>query len=374
MIGGFMLATAVLSMFVSNTATTAMMLPIGLSVIGLLKPTAGEAALGSEREGGNFSVCLMLGIAYGASIGGIGTIIGTPPNALLVGFVRDSIDAPYRMEISFARWLGIGLPLVVLFLPVAWLLLTRVIYPVRLTAIEGGAAFIRAELCKLGPAGRGEWTTCLVFAVTATAWILRPVLVTLEWPGGSRPLAGLTDAGVAMTGALLLFVLPVDWSRGTFAMSWETARRLPWGILVLFGGGLSLASAVQTTHVGEFIGSRVGALPDLPPVVLVVVVATLVIFLTELTSNTATTATLLPILAALAPGFGAHPYMLIVPATLAASCAFMMPVATPPNAIVFGSGHVQLPQMIRAGLWLNLVGIGIVTLLTLVVVRPVLGG
>jgi sodium-dependent dicarboxylate transporter 2/3/5 len=195
MVGGFMLATAVLSMFVSNTATTAMMLPIGLSVIGLVSPTASGATVGSEREGGNFSVCLMLGIAYGASIGGIGTIIGTPPNALLVGFVRDSINVAYRMEISFARWLSVGLPLVAVFLPLVWLLLTRVIYPVQLTAIEGGAAFIRDELRKLGPAGRGEWTTCLVFAVTATAWIVRPVLVTIEWPTGFRPLAGLSDAG-----------------------------------------------------------------------------------------------------------------------------------------------------------------------------------
>jgi sodium-dependent dicarboxylate transporter 2/3/5 len=363
MVGGFMLATAVLSMFVSNTATTAMMLPIGLSVIGLVRPTDGEAAVASERHGGNFSVCLMLGIAYAASIGGIGTIIGTPPNALLVGFVRDSIDAPHRMDISFARWLGIGLPLVAVFLPVVWLLLTRVVFPVRLVAIEGGGEFVRDELRKLGPAGRGEWTTCMVFAATAAAWILRPVLVTLEWPAGSRPLAGLSDAGIAMGGALLLFVLPVEWRSGTFAMNWETAKRLPWGILLLFGGGLSLASAVQTAHVGEFIGSGVGALPDLPTVGLVLVVATLVIFLTELTSNTATTATLLPILAALAPGLGAHPYMLIFPATLAASCAFMMPVATPPNALVFGSGHVTIRQMVKAGLWLNFIGVILITLL-----------
>jgi sodium-dependent dicarboxylate transporter 2/3/5 len=315
----------------------------------------------------------MLGIAYGASIGGVGTIIGTPPNAFLVGFVRDSIDEAYRMEISFARWLAVGLPLVAVFLPIAWLLLTRVLYPVRLTSLEGGSALIRDALRELGPLGRGEKTTCLVFLATAAAWILRPVLATLETPFGSRPFAGLSDAGIAMIGALALFVLPVDWRRGTFAMDWETARRLPWGILLLFGGGLSLASAIQATRVADFIGSRVGVLGDLPPVLLVLAVATLVIFLTELTSNTATTATLLPILAALAPGLGVHPYLLIVPAALAASCAFMMPVATPPNAIVFGSGHVTLPQMCRAGLWLNLIGIAIVTLLTLVVVGPVLG-
>jgi sodium-dependent dicarboxylate transporter 2/3/5 len=368
MVGGFMLGTAVLSMFVSNTATAAMMLPIGLSVIGLVRPESDDA--GSA----NFPVCLMLGIAYAASIGGTGTIIGTPPNAFLVGFVRDSIDPAYRMEISFARWLAVGLPLVAVFLPLVWLLLTRVLFPVARVSIEGGGAFVRDELRKLGPASRGEWTSGIVFLATALVWILRPVLADLETAGGRHPLGGLTDAGVAMTAALVLFVLPVDWRRGRFAMDWPTARGLPWGILLLFGGGLSLASAVQSTGVAEFLGSRVGVLPHLPPLVLVLAVATLVIFLTELTSNTATTATLLPILAALAPGLGTHPYVLIVPAALAASCAFMMPVATPPNAIVFGSHLVTLPQMCRAGLWLNLVGIVLVTLLTFAVVGPVLRG
>jgi sodium-dependent dicarboxylate transporter 2/3/5 len=283
MVGGFMLGTAVLSMFVSNTATAAMMLPIGLSVIRLVRPAGGAATAGTEPEGGNFSVCLMLGIAYAASIGGVGTIIGTPPNALLVGFVRDSIDEAYRMDISFARWLTVALPLVVVFLPIAWLLLTRVLYPVRLTKIEGGAALIRDALRQLGRPGRGEWTTFLVFVATATAWVLRPILVNLEGPSGVRFLGGLSDAGIAMTGALLLFVIPVDRSFGAFAMDWETAKRLPWSVLLLFGGGLGLASAVQTTRVADFIGSRVGALPDLPPLVLVLAVSSLVIFLTELT-------------------------------------------------------------------------------------------
>ena len=357
-----MIGTAVLSMFVSNTATVAMMLPVALSIIRL----SGATDRGPRDR---FGPCLMLAIAYAASIGGVGTIIGTPPNAFLIGFVRDTIQAPYRMEISFARWMAVGLPLVAVFLPLAWLLLTRVLYPLRDETIEGGAALVRAELAKLGRPGSGERVTLCVFVLTASAWMLRPLLMRL---GG--PLAGLSDAGVAMSAALLLFVLPVDWRRAKFAMNWQTAKRLPWGILLLFGGGLSLAAAIQSTGVAEFIGSLVGALPRLPPALLVLIVATLVVFLTELTSNTATTATLLPIVAALAPGLGVHPYLLVVPTALAASCAFMMPVATPPNAIVFGSGQVTLPQMVRAGLWLNLISIVLITLLTLAVVRPVLGG
>jgi sodium-dependent dicarboxylate transporter 2/3/5 len=363
MIGGMMAGTALLSMFVSNTATAAMMLPIALSVARLAPSDA--------IEHGRFSTCLLLGIAYAASIGGIGTIIGTPPNALLVGFIRDTIAEPYRLEISFARWLAVGLPLVAVFLPLTWFLLTRVLYPVRTGAFAASADFVRDELRTLGPVGRGGWTATAVFAFTAAAWVLRPLIVRVELLG-TRPFAGLSDSGVAMTGALLLFLVPVDWREGRFAMSWSGLTRLPWGILFLFGGGLSLASAVQTTRVADFIGSLVGRLPDLPPILLVLAVATLVIFLTELTSNTATTATLLPILAALAPGLDVHPYLLIFPAALAASCAFMMPVATPPNAIIFGSGHVTLPQMCRAGLWLNCLGILIVTALTFLVVRPLL--
>jgi len=365
LIGGFMLVTASLSMFVSNTATAAMMLPIGLSVIALSRsePSADSPPPPGSPDR-NFALALLLGIAYSASIGGIGTIIGTPPNALLVGFARDSIGEAHRLDISFARWMAVGLPLVLVFLPVAWLLLTRVIFPVRLAVIRGGASFFRERLAEIGSPGRGEITTLAVFACTALAWVTRPLLAHV---------VPLSDAGIAMTGALLLFVLPVNRAGRRFAMDWKTARRLPWGILILFGGGLSLAARVQEHGVAEFIGSLVAGLPALPDALLVASVALLVIFLTELTSNTATTATMLPILAALAPGLGVDPYLLIVPAALAASCAFMMPVATPPNAIIFGSGMVTIPEMCRAGFWLNLVGVLLITLLTLLVVRPVLG-
>ncbi|MHC4210086.1 MAG: SLC13 family permease [Planctomycetota bacterium] len=355
-VAGSMLATAVLSMFVSNTATAAMMLPIALSVIALLG--RGEA----ESPGpSHFALCMMLGIAYAASIGGIGTKIGTPPNGFLLGFVEDN----YGQEIDFVSWLAVGLPLVIVFLPIAWLLLTRVVYPVPLARIEGARDVVREAYRGLGPTKFGEWATLVVFLATALAWITRPIL--------ARWVPGLNDSVIVMVAAVLLFVIPVHARRREFVMNWQTAQKAPWGILILFGGGLSLAAAVRRNGVAELIGNQVSALGDVPPIVLVLAVTALVIFLTELTSNTATTATLVPILAALAPGLGLHPYLLIFPAAIAASCAFMMPVATPPNAIVFGSGYLTIPQMCKAGLWLNLIGVGLITALAYWVIAPLLG-
>jgi sodium-dependent dicarboxylate transporter 2/3/5 len=377
-VGGFMAATALLSMFVSNTATTAILLPIGLSVIALAESRGTTVGAPRARTAGaakNFGTCLLLAIAYSASIGGLATIIGTPPNAFLVTFVRDTVASGYRQEISFARWLSIGFPLTAVFLPLVWLLLTRVLFPVGNVRLEGGASYVRERLDALGRPGRGERIVLVVFSLTALSWILRPLIQRIELPfagGRLRPFAGWSDAGIAMTGALLLFALPVSAKRHEFALDWSAARRLPWGVLILFGGGLSLAAAVTSTGVAAYIGNLVVGMPRMPPALLVLVVATLVIFLTELTSNTATTATLLPILAAVAPGLGVHPYLLIFPAALAASCAFMMPVATPPNAIVFASGRVTIPQMCRAGLALNLIGVVLVTLLTLLIVEPTL--
>jgi len=364
MVGGFMIVTAVLSMFVSNTATTAMMLPIGLSVVAIARPADGTAA----DDDPNLARCLMLGIAYAASIGGVATIIGTPPNAFLVAFLRDSIAEPYRLDIGFAQWLVVGLPLMAVMLPATWWLLTGWLYRPRTVRIEGGEQLIRRRLVALGRPTPGEWATLVVFLLTATAWITRPLLTRWTW-GDARPLAGLSDAGIAMTGALALFAIPCDLHGPRFVMDWRTARGVPWGILILFGGGLSLASQVNAHGVADFIGAQVAALPPLSPVLLTGLVVMLVIFLTELTSNTATTATLLPIFAALAPGLGMHPHLLVIPAAIAASFAFMMPVATPPNAIVFASGHVTIPEMCRAGVWLNLFGVVVITAVTLSVVQ-----
>jgi len=352
-IGGFMLVTAVLSMWVSNTATVAMMFPIALSVI-------------DRIPGRNFALSLMLGLAYAASIGGIATIIGSPPNGILVQFMT----LEYGRTISFAEWMLIGGPVTLIFLPLAWVLITWVLYPIGTAPMpeqdRSASMLFDDEYRRLGPVQRGEWVTMAVFFCTALLWIARPWLV--QW----GPIAGLSDAGIAMMAAMVLFVIPMGGATRTFAMDWATAARLPWGILILFGGGLSLAAAVQANDVAPFLGSLVTSLRGLPPLVLVLAVTTGVIFLTELTSNTATTATLVPVLAGMASGLDVAPEMLIIPATIAASCAFMMPVATPPNAIVFGSGHVTIAEMATAGFWLNLVGVVIVTAVAYLVVVPLL--
>ncbi len=357
-VGAFMLVTAVLSMWVSNTATAVMMLPIATTVSERISGSLGDHGDAASR----FGTCLLLGIAYGATIGGLGTLIGTPPNLYLASFVKDE----YGVEISFAGWMRIGLPLVAVFLPLAWWMLTRLLYPLPAVRVEEVTESTRAAYAALGPMQRGERITLCVFAVAASAWILRRPLVELG-------LRGLSDPGIAMLAALALFVIPVEPRRRVFAMDWDTASKLPWGVLILFGGGLSLASAIRSNGVGELLGSQLGGLSAVPTPLVVIGVVTLVIFLTELTSNTATTATFVPLLAALAPGIGVHPFLLVVPAAIAASCAFMLPVATPPNAVVFGSGRVSVVQMARAGLWLNLVAVALITLLVYAVVLPALG-
>jgi sodium-dependent dicarboxylate transporter 2/3/5 len=352
-VAGFMGVTALLSMWVSNSATAIMMLPVALSVIDTV-----ESQMPEGTPSRNFGIAMLLGIAYGASIGGIATPIGTPPNLFLLSFIAESLGR----EISFVRWMGVGLPLVAVFLPIAWWLLTQRLYPLEEGRIEGGRALIESERRRLGPMSRGERIVLAVFGAAALLWVTRPLL----------PVAGLTDAGIAMLAATVLFVTPVDWRTGEFALDWETAARTPWGVLLLFGGGLSLAAAIRVNGVGELLGGQVGVFAGAPSLVVVLFVVTTIVFLTELTSNTATTATFIPILAALAPGLGLEPLLLIVPAAIAASCAFMLPVATPPNAVIFGSGRVGIPEMSRAGFWLNWIGVVLVTALAYAVALPLL--
>ncbi|MBK8323817.1 MAG: DASS family sodium-coupled anion symporter [Betaproteobacteria bacterium] len=357
MTAGFMVATAFLSMWISNTACAAMMVPIAISVVSLVtkaRPGGGEPGPG-ER---NFAVGLLLAIAYSASIGGIATLIGSPPNGIAVRFIAQT----YGKEVSFVDWMAIGLPFTVVFLPIAWVLLTKVLFPARFAEIPGGREMIAAEIARLGPLSRAEKVTLAVFAGTAFLWIfgepLRAVTVA-----GVKPLAGLTDSGVALLAALALFLAPVDAAKGVRAMDWVTASRLPWGVLVLFGGGLSLASAVEVNGVSAFIGHSTRGLGVLPPLVLLAAVVTLTVFLSEVTSNTAQVATMTPVLAAMAPGLGLDPPTLVIVCALAASSAYMMPVGTPPNAIVFGTGLVRMPQMMKAGIVLNLTGIAVIAVL-----------
>jgi solute carrier family 13 (sodium-dependent dicarboxylate transporter), member 2/3/5 len=368
LVGGFMLATAGLSMWVSNTATTVMMLPIGISVLGLVAGRLHEQTVADGRPAAHhppgqpvsetsptprFAVGLMLGIAYAASIGSLATLIGTPPNTFLAGYLAQN----HGIDLGFGRWMLLALPLAAVFLVVAWLVLAYWLYPPEIDEIPGGTALLHEELARLGPVTRGERNVLVVFVLMAGAWIVRAPLQELF---AGTPLAAIDDPIIAVAGAVLLFALPVDARRGVFTMDWASTRQLPWGVLLLFGGGLALAAAVADNGVDRYVGSLLAGLGDLPLLATIAIVAATVLLLTELTSNTATTAALVPVVAGTAVVLGVDPLVLTVPAALAASCAFMLPVATPPNAIVFGSGYVTVPQMVRAGIVLNLVGTGLI--------------
>jgi solute carrier family 13 (sodium-dependent dicarboxylate transporter), member 2/3/5 len=341
---GFMIATGAISMWVSNSATVVMMLPMATSVIALARVAAAaeDSATEGSAPGTAFDVALLLGIAYAGNIGGMGTLIGSPPNALLAGFMSES----YGARVGFLEWMFIGVPFVLIGLPVAWFLLTRWLHPVGNDHVAGGAAMIREERARLGAVSRAEWTVGAITVLTATAWVARPLL--------ERWMPAISDAGIAITGALLMFAVPLAWRPLRVALTWRQAERLPWAVLILFGGGLSLAAAIQRTGLAEWIGLALGVLSGWPIFVVILIITTVMIFLTELTSNTASAAAFLPVVAALAIGIGADPLVLALPTALAASCAFMLPVATPPNAIVYGTGRLTIPQMATAGLWLNL--------------------
>jgi sodium-dependent dicarboxylate transporter 2/3/5 len=344
---GFMCATAFLSMWVSNTATAAMMMPIGLAVIQQVREAAAEAGVAIPEETGrfHFGAALMLGIAYAASIGGLGTLIGTPPNVLLAG----TLERSYGIELSFLRWLVFGVPMVVVFVPLTWLVLTRWTFPLEIREIPGGRALIQSRLAALGRMSRGERRTASVFGLTALAWTFRPFWA--DWlPHGEL----WTDSTVAIASALLLFGLPAG--DGERLLDWEWAARLPWDVLVLFGGGFALASGFESSGLSEWAGAHLQSLQGAPFPVFVLVMVLGMTLLTEFASNVAATAMALPIVGATALALGVSPVVLCVPAAAAASCAFMLPAATPPNAILFGTGSFTIPQMIRAGLIVDLVG------------------
>jgi len=339
-VGGFMIASAFLSMWVSNTATALMMLPIALSVIALLEAQAqGEE---DKRHAGTFALVLLLAVAYSATIGGLGTLIGTPPNALLAAFLNQT----YGFRIGFAQWMLVGVPVVLVGVPLAWFLMTRVIFRMRDMEVHGVADVIAAERGKLGALTRPEKYVGIIFVATALGWITQPLLVEVF------PL--ISDTGIALAGGLLLFLTPVDLRKGEFLMNWETAKRAPWDVFLLFGGGLSLASAIDGQGVAQWLGTMFDGADAIPLLLLVAFVGAFLLLLTELTSNTATAATFLPVIAAVAISIGENPLLLLVPAAMAANCAFMLPVGTPPNAIGFGSGRIALPDMAKVGMWLNL--------------------
>ncbi|WP_207890810.1 DASS family sodium-coupled anion symporter [Rhodococcus sp. Eu-32] len=367
-VAGCMIATGFLSMWVSNTATAVMMIPIGVSVLVLVLDIGkkaevvddGASATVESKDGAseedsitkaviksNFGTALMLGIAYAASIGSLGTIIGTPPNTLLVGYLEGQ-----GITVGFLEWMLAGVPLAVIFLVIAWFLLTHVMFKPEIDDIPGGKRLIEGELDKLGMMSKGEIRVAMIFCLAAASWVAVPLLFD------DPP---ISDTGIAMTAAVLLFLLPSGSKPGVRLIDWETAIKLPWGVLLLFGGGLALSGQFQSSGLTEWIGEVAGGLDTIPVVLLVVVATAAIIFLTEITSNTATAATFLPVAGGVAMGMNLDILVLTVPVALAATCAFMLPVATPPNAVAYASGYVTIGQMMRGGLWLNLIGIGLIT-------------
>ena len=359
---GFMVASGFLSMWVSNTATTMMMATVGLAVVSFVTKASEEKASGKAQLTTNFGVALMLGIAYACNIGGMGTIIGTPPNALLVAFMENNLG----QEISFLNWMLVGVPIVVILLPLAWWYLTNVSSPIDLETIPGGGDLIEEKIKELGPMGKGEKRVLTVFAFTAFLWIIRSFLITPY-----LPMVG--DATIGMTMALLLFMIPVNLEEGEFALDWEWAVKIPWGTLILFGGGLALAKGIEESGLANWLAGRLDWFTHLPLFLFLLLVIALMVTITQLTSNTGTAAMMLPVLVPLASAMGIEFLVLAIPAILGISGAFMLPVATPPNAIVFGTGHVSIPQMVKNGFGLNLIALVVVTTFGYFVLQPLIG-
>ncbi|BDO45819.1 SLC13 family permease [Helicobacter pylori] len=385
---GFMIATGFLSMWVSNTATAVMMLPIGMSVLQLVAKLVGKENASNtwhqkeeitKAHGGimgnivhkgkditqvvqektiiyrtNFSICLMLGIAYAASIGSLGTLIGTPPNALLAGYMKTA----FNIEIGFAQWMVFGTPLAFIMLILSWLLLTYVIFPLKIKEIPGGKEVIRAELKKLGRLSWAEISVGVIFILASLGWIFLDTILK-SW--GVK--IDKIDSVIAMGVSVLLFILPAN-NQGDRLIDWGVAKKLPWDVLLLFGGGLALSAQFSKTGLSLWIGHLVSDFSHLPILFIIFMVTLMVIFLTEITSNTATAAAFLPVIGGVAMGMGYENHqslLLTIPVALSATCAFMLPVATPPNAIAYGSGYVKITDMIKAGLWLNLVGVVLIS-------------
>jgi len=375
---GFMSATALLSMWISNTASAMVMLPIGISIILLAKEQQkkqkGIISGNSERFEQNFPLLVMLGIAYGSSIGGVGTIIGTPPNVVFLRIFE--MEFPQAPEITFAKWLVFGLPFVLLFLAIGWATLVYVLFPIGAVKSIASGEIVSNELKALGPMTKAEKRQFIIFTITALLWIFRKGIQLgshFKIPGWAQLLhiPGVDDGTVAIFMSLVLFLTPSGMKKGQMLMDWKTAGRLPWGILLLFGGGFALAGGFTKGGLSEWIGQHLLFVAHLPVLPIILIVSSVLTFLTELTSNTATSQMALPVLAAISRTTHIHPLMLMLPATIAASCAFMLPVATPPNAIVFGSGYVPIIKMVKAGFVFDIIGLFIILILMYAIAVPI---
>lgn len=346
---GFMLTTAFISMWISNTATTVMMLPIALSITNLLD-------IGQESDKGRkrFALALMLSIAYAANVGGTATIIGTPPNVAWIGFMNDMLG----YEVTFSRYLMIGLPICFIMLAVVYLMLTRVLFPSKVNNLAQSAQVIDDQLKELGSISTAEKRVAFIFVTTALTWILR---------GTINDLLGtnlLSDAMIAMAGGTLMFITPIDIRKGQFLMEWEYTKKLPWGILILFGGGLTLAKAMEKSEIVQVVGESIAGSGDMNQILLIAGLTAFMLFMTEIMSNVALVVIFLPVVIGISQSLDINPMYLTVPVTLAASYAFMMPISTPPNAIVFSSGMIRMKDMIRAGVLLNIIAIILLVILS----------
>ncbi len=354
---GFMIATGLMSMWISNTASTVVMLPIAVSVIQLLIHDED----GFTKKDRNFALSIMLGIAFGANIGGMATLIGTPPNSVMLAFLNES----YNVDIGFFQWMKMGVPFSIVLMSITYLLITRVFYRNGLGTIGKSATIIQDELHKLGPISKGEKVVLFIFLLTAISWMLRSYLNTL------LPEITLTDTTISVIAALCMFIVPINLKEGRFPLTWEDTSRLPWGILILFGGGLALASGLADSGFIDLIGNYISQQASWSVWIVTAVLIFLMLFMTELMSNVALVTILVPLVVGIAIGMDVPMLQMVIPVTLASSCAFMLPMATPPNAIVFASGHVRVDQMARIGIFLNLISVALLFALAYYVV-PVL--
>ncbi len=345
LIGGFMLVSALISMWVMNTSTTLMLLPIGLAICSVVAKTVPNM---SENDKNNFDKALLLSIAYAATIGGMSTLVGTAPNIVFSSFMQEV----YGLEIRMSDWMKLGVPVAICMLTLAWIILTKVVYQVNFVSSNETKNTLTKMLTDMGPMSKDEFRVGIVFFIAAGLWMFRSLI--------DNYVIGLTDAGIAILVAISLFIIPSSGRNGEL-LSWKQSSKLPWGLLLLFGGGLSLGVQINDSGLGLWIGQSLVSLKTVPLIILVMAVAALIIFLTEVTSNVATTSTFLPVFGAVAVAVGVAPEVLTVPVVLAASCAFMLPVATPPNAIVYGANKFKIIDMMRAGFFINIAGIFVVT-------------
>lgn len=342
---GFMAATGFLSMWVSNTASVMMMLPIGTAIVYQVTQELNKSEGDHSEDIDKFSKALIFGVGYGGTIGGLGTLIGTPPNIILAAIVNEL----FGVEITFASWMMFAFPVVVVLLFIGWLMLTRFIYPINFSNLPGGKALIAKEKAALGKITFEEKAVLAVFLLAAFFWITRSFL----WQGQLLTIPGINDTMIAIVAAIALFLIPSP-SKGGCLLGWDIAKDVPWGILLLFGGGLAIAAGFGSSGLAAWIGGQMSVLEGVNFLLVILLAAGMVLFLTEITSNTATATMILPVLASLALALDIHPFVLMVPAAMAANCAFMLPVGTPPNAIIFATGKIKIIEMVRNGFWLNI--------------------